>query len=107
MKLPIASEKLTIIVIGQPVPVIQYGGTEPKLSNDGRPLFRVPVLISGTGERVDPTSTITVAGPVPQLPNGSPVKVDGLTVSTWTVRDAQGRERHGITLRADRIDVRK
>lgn len=107
MKLPIASEKLSIIVIGDPVAVVQYGSTEPKLTKDGKPLFRVPVLISGTGERVDPSTTITVVGPLPQLPKGSPVRIDGLCVASWTIRDAQGRERTGITLRADRIEARK
>lgn len=99
MRLPIDASGLSAIVIGDPLPVLEYGTDKPKTDVEGRPLFRVPVLLSGTGERRDPTTTITVPGPLPQLGKGQPAEFDRLTISTWTVTNG-GRERSGVTLRA-------
>ena len=102
MRLPVDTSSLTLIVIGDPIPVLTYGTDDPKSDSDGRPLFRVPVLISGTGERRDPTTTVTVPGPLQDLSKGVAATCDGLTISTWTIRD-NGRERNGVTLRAQAI----
>jgi hypothetical protein len=98
---------MTILATGDPQPVRVFGTDEPRVDREGRPLFKVPVLLSGTGERVDPTTTITVPGPVQPLPRGAQVRVKNLTLSTWTVRGNDNRERSGVTLRADSIEAQR
>jgi hypothetical protein len=67
-------------------------------------MYRLPVLLSGTTDAVDPTTTVTLPGPIEGIAKGQTVRFQNLTLSTWTVRDASGRERHGVTLRADGIE---
>lgn len=104
MQVPVDANRMTIIATGEPQPVKVYGTEEQKTDRSGRPLFKVPVLLSGTGDRVDPTTTITVPGPVPTLPRGAQVRCKNLTLSTWTVRGNDNRERSGVTLRADSVE---
>jgi len=101
MKLPIDQQRISALVTGEPRPVLVYGSTEQRLDKNGNPLFKVPVLLSGTADVVDPTTTITVPGPLPAVAKGQLIEFENLTISTWTMRDANGRERHGVTLRAD------
>lgn len=105
MRPPIDVTKLTVLAIGEPRPVFDFGTENPKIGLDGKPIVRVPVLLVGTGERTDPTATITVTGDVAQIKSGATLRCQNLTVSTWSMRDNSGRERTGITLRADRLDV--
>lgn len=105
MRLPIDQTKITVLVIGDPRPVFNFGTTEPKLDKAGKPLFKVPVLISGTGDQTDPTTTITSSGDSTHLRSGQTLICSGLTISTWSLRDAQGRDRSGVTLRADELKV--
>lgn len=104
MQVPVDASRMTIIATGDPQPVNVYGTDEQKTDRSGRPLFKVPVLLSGTGERVDPSTTVTVPGPVPTLPRGAQVRFKNLTLSTWTVRGNDNRERSGVTLRADSVE---
>jgi len=103
MRLPIDTTRISILSIGEPRQVLEFGSNEPKLSQDGKPLYKVPVLLSGTGDRTDPTTTITTSGPLTEFQNGRPLRCTNLTLSTWTLRDDNGRERTGVTLRADAI----
>ena len=103
MRLPIDVAHLTVLVIGDPVPVTVFGTDTQRVTADGRPLFKVPVLLSGTGEKTDPTATLTLAGPLPALSKGVPCQLEGLTISTWTMRGTDGRDRSGTTLRAESI----
>jgi hypothetical protein len=105
MRLPVDTSRLTVLIIGDPVPATVYGTDTPRTTADGRPLFKVPVLLSGTGERTDPTTVLTVPGPLATLEKSVPCRVDGLTISTWTMRGQDGRERSGVTLRADSVDT--
>lgn len=105
MKLPIDQSRISALITGDPRPVLVYGTDEPRLDKEGRPLLRVPVLLSGTTDVVDPTTTVTIPGPVDALTKGQTVRFRNLTISTWVLRDADGRERHGITLRADGIET--
>jgi hypothetical protein len=105
MRLPIDVTKLTVLAIGEPRPVFEFGTEIPKTGSDGKPVVKVPVLLLGSGERTDPTATITVSGDVAQVKSGETLRCQNLTVSTWSMRDNSGRERTGITLRADRLDV--
>lgn len=105
MRLPIDVTKLTVLAIGEPRPVFEFGTENPKIGADGKPVVKVPVLLLGTGERTDPTATITVSGDVTEVKSGATLRCQNLTVSSWSMRDNSGRERTGITLRADRLDV--
>lgn len=105
MRLPIDVTKLTVLAIGEPRPVFEFGTENPKIGTDGKPVVKVPVLLLGTGERTDPTATITVSGDVTEVKSGATLRCQNLTVSSWSMRDNSGRERTGITLRADRLDV--
>jgi len=105
MRLPVDATKLTVLAIGEPRAVFEYGTETPKLDLEGKPVVRVPVLLIGTGERTDPTAAITVSSDVSQVKSGATLRCHNLTVSTWSMRDNTGRERTGITLRADRLEV--
>ena len=100
MLLPLDVNKLSIILIGDPIPQYVYGTKDLKKTPKGEVINKLPVLISGTGERQDPTTTITVAGSAPQFPKGSRVSAVGLTVMSWSMRGKDGVVRNGITLRA-------
>jgi hypothetical protein len=105
MRLPIDQTKLTVLVIGEPRPVLTYGTDVPKTSVDGRPLYKLPVLLSGTGDRIDPVTTVTIPGPLPEIQKGQTVRFQNLTISTWTVRTSKGDEIFGTTLRAEGIET--
>lgn len=105
MKLPIDQSRITALVTGDPKPVLIYGTSEPKTDKEGRPLFRIPVLLSGTSDTVDPTTSVTIPGPVASVAKGQTVRFRNLELVTWTVRDAAGRDRNGVTLRAEGIDT--
>ena len=105
MRLPIDTNKVSVLAIGDPRPVLDFGTENPKVSPDGKPVFKVPVLLLRTGDRTDPTTTITVSGDLSQVKSGLALRCKNLSASTWTLRDPSGRERSGITLRADSIEV--
>jgi hypothetical protein len=52
MRLPIDQSKITALVTGEARPVLVYGSNEARTDKDGRPLFRLPVLLSGTTDTV-------------------------------------------------------
>ena len=106
MRLPLDTNKLNVLAIGEPRPVLEFGTENAKFDATGKPLFKVPVLLSGTGDRTDPTSTIVSSGDSSQIKSGLALHCTNLSASTWTIRDANGRERSGVTLRADEIKVR-
>jgi hypothetical protein len=103
MRLPIDTNKLTIVVIGDVTPLFVFGTTNPRRNQQGQELFRVPVLISGTADREDPTAFISVPGPVPSLVKGAKVQVTGLTIANWSLRGTEGIQRQGISLKAETI----
>lgn len=105
MRLPIDITKMTVLVIGDAQSILIYGTETPKMTADGRPIYKLPVLLSGTGDRTDPTTTVTVSGPLPAIQKGQQIKFKNLSISTWILRDNSGRERHGSTLHADGIET--
>ena len=108
MRLPIDPTRATLLVIGNPEAKLEFGRLEQKLNKDGVPLWSVAVLISGTGERQDPTANVTVPSrESPQVSRGEVVTARNLFARTWTMRDGQGRERSGISFEADALDAVK
>ena len=59
MELPISTDKLNIILIGEASPVLVYGTSEHKKDREGKLLYKVPVLIQGTDNRKTPITSIT------------------------------------------------
>lgn len=104
MKLSIDQTRLNILIVGNPQPVLNYGTDIPKTTSDGRPLFKVPVLLSGTDDRTDPTTFVIVPGPV-TIQKGQSIKFKNLSISTWTMRDSNGKEKAGVTLRAEGVEA--
>jgi hypothetical protein len=108
MRLPIDPNRATLLIIGEPIAKLEFGRLEQKLNKDGVLLWTVAVLMSGTGERQDPTANITVASPErPQVAKGDAVVARNLFARTWTMRDNQGRERSGVSFEAEALDVVK
>jgi len=105
MLLPIDASKITIILIGDPIPQFVYGTKERRKNAQGQDIFKLPVLISGTTERQDPTTSITIAGTLPRLEKGSRLNCSGLTVSSWTMKGSDGQTRNGISLRANTVTM--
>jgi len=105
VELPIDTEKLNIIAIGEASPVMVFGTNEPKKNKEGQLVFKLPVLIQGTGDRQDPTTTITYYGDKIDLPKGSRVSAKGLTLLTWALRGTNGAMRSGTTLRAKSVSA--
>jgi hypothetical protein len=106
MRIPVDESKVQIIVIGLPTPTIDFTSKAPKFDGNGVPLFRVPVVLSGTGERMDPTVVITVASATPpSVKSGDVLVATNLVANTWSMRDDAGRERSGVSFRADRLEV--
>ena len=105
MRLPIDTTKVTVLAIGDPRPVLEFGTDTPKIDKAGKPLFKIPVLLSGTGDRTDPTTTITASGDLSSIKSGQQLHCTNLSASTWTLRDANGKDRSGLTLRADHVEA--
>ena len=103
MLFQIDTTNLNIILIGDPTPNNVYGTEEQKKDKKGRPLFKLPVLISGTGDRLDPTTSIIVAGPIPPLTKGQRLQFQNLSVMNWNMRGNDGQIRSGIVLKADSV----
>ena len=105
MELPLDGNKISIIVIGEALPVYVYGTNEIKRDAEGREVFKVPVLLQNTGSRQDPTTTITVSGDVKSLPKGQRVFATGLTIFSWSMKGRDGNMRNGVTLKAKSLSV--
>lgn len=106
MKLPVKTDSLTFTLIGDVLPVLDYETKQPKYDTNGQALYRVPVLVGGTGARFDAQVSVTVAGTVPALSRGR-VTFTNLTVTSWSLRGADGRERSGVSFRADAVEQAK
>jgi hypothetical protein len=103
MLLPVDTSKLSIIVIGDAIPQFVYGTKDRRKNAKGEDVFKIPVLISGTGDRQDPTTTITIAGEIPNLIKGTKIQFVGLTISSWNIKGNDGVTRNGVSLRAEGI----
>ena len=105
MLLPIDTVPLRFLLTGEPTAVLDYETRRPRTDTAGRPLLRAPVVVTGTGEKRAPAVEVTVPGPLAQVEQGSLVAFTGLTLGTWPVRGNDGRERTGVTLRAEAMDL--
>ena len=100
MKLPIDTGSVKFAAAGPVEPVLDYKTRAPKLDESGSALFAVPLFAVGTGIR--DSITVKVAGDVKGLSEFTLVKVTNLIATTWEVGN-----NHGVSFRADRIELLK
>lgn len=104
MLIPVDARNLNIIAIGDPIPQFVYGTNEKRKNKAGQEIYKLPVLISGSGERQDPTTTITIAGAI-NVNKGVRLTFTNLVVQTWSLKGNDGVLRNGITLKADGVQT--
>jgi hypothetical protein len=102
MNWPIDASKLTFL-FGKADPVVDFKTKAPAADRNGVPLYKVVLALltpEGEVERV----TVKVPGEPKGLAPQMPVRVEGLTVTTWSMNDKDsGSVRFGEALRAERI----
>ena len=108
MRIPVDTNTVRVLAIGAPTPVLDFNTKEARSDLNGVPLYKVPVVLSGTGERVDPTTSITVpAQTPPEIKSGDALTAIDLVANAWTFRDNTGKERSGVSFRALRLEKSK
>ena len=100
MRLPIDTSSIKFAAAGVAEPVLDFATKTQKTDENGMPLYAVPVFAAGGG--IKDSITIKVAGDVKGLSEFTLLKIIGLIGQTWEVGD-----NHGISFRAERIEVMK
>ena len=100
MRLPIDTSTIKFATVGPAEPVLDFATKAPKTDENGTPLYSVPVFAAGSG--IKDSITIKVSGDVKGLGEFTMVKITNLIAQTWEVGD-----NHGVSFRADRIEVLK
>ena len=100
MRLPIDTALLKFAAASPAQPVLDYETRSPKLDENGVALFNVPLFAAGGG--IQDSITVKVAGEPKGLIEFTIVKVTNLVASTWEVGT-----NHGVSFRADRIELAK
>ncbi len=100
MKLiPVDTSTLTFIHFGSVEPATAQDGKQ-RATQDGVPIWRVPVVVLAPGSKVPEGSNINVAAPVaPKLDNGAEVRFRGLRARLWTMNGSSG-----ISLTAEAVE---
>ena len=101
MRLPIDTSTVKFAAAGLAEPVLDFETKAPKTDENGVPLFNVPVFAAG-GPGIKDSITIKVAGEPKGLSEFTMVKITNLIAQTWEVGS-----NHGVSFRADRIEVLK
>jgi hypothetical protein len=100
MKLPIDTSAITFMMGGSPEPVKDFDTKQAKVNEDGEVLFSFPLV--AFGESGADLLTVKVPGaPAGGLKQGTPVKVEGLVASTWSM----DKGRSGVSFKASRIEA--
>jgi hypothetical protein len=97
MRLPIDTTQMSFKTAGDPRPVLDYETKEPRTDKDGQPLYSVRVFASG--EDVGQVIEVKIAGEPSGVRRNQDVKVAGLTVQPWTLKNGKS----GIAFRAVQI----
>jgi hypothetical protein len=100
---PLDVANLTIRTVGGPAgdprPVRDFNTGEPRTDKaTGLPLYEVRLSVSS--EHLDETITVRLAGEPADVRRYMPVKVTGLTVQPWQLKNGKS----GISFRAERIE---
>ena len=97
MRLPIDTNAMSFKTAGDPRPVLDLDTKQPRTDKDGNPLYAVRVFASG--EDVGQVIEIKVAGEPNGVRRNQDVRVAGLTVQPWTLKNGKS----GIAFRAATI----
>jgi hypothetical protein len=97
MRLPIDTSKMTFITAADPRPVLDFESRQPRVDGQGRPLFSVRVFASG--DEIGQVIEVKTAGEPAGVTRNMPVKVSGLTVQPWTLKNGKS----GVAYRAAAI----
>lgn len=98
MKLPIDTSSLDFIAVSIAEPLMDFDSKQQRVDADGKGAFAVSVVAIG-GQGAD-ILVVKLAGEPKGLALGAQVKVTGLVATTWQMGD-----RHGVSFRADKIEV--
>ena len=89
MSLPIDTSKVRFLTGDDVKPQIVYETGEQKTTRDGQPIYLVPVVAFPAGGAAE-ILPVKVLGQPKGLQPHSPVRVVGLEVRPWTMRDKTG-----------------
>ena len=98
MKLPIATDGVLFLCAGPAVPVVDFESRRPRADENGEPLSAIQLvgLFSDGAEVI----RVQLAGRVPELVVGAPVRVEALVANYWTMGDRSGVSFKAATLSA-------
>jgi hypothetical protein len=99
MRLPIDTNAMSFKTAGDPRPVLDFETREPRTDRDGQPLYSVRVFASG--EDIGQVIEIKVAGEPAGVRRNQDVRISGLTVQPWTLKNGKS----GIAFRAAAISA--
>lgn len=98
MRLPIDTSAMTFMAANGPDQVVDFDTRTPKVGNDGKSVFAVPLVVLGAeGAEV---ITVKVSGEPKGVAQGVAVRVVGLVATPWSIGD-----RAGVSFRAERIEA--
>jgi hypothetical protein len=98
LKLTIDTSDSKFATGGPPEPVLDFETRAQRVDELGRPLFNIRLFnISTSGHEA---LMVKVAGEPKGLGDYTPVRVVGLTATTWDMND-----RHGVSFKADAIEA--
>lgn len=98
MQLAVDLSTVRFAAAGQSRPHLDYTTKTQKLDDQGQPLYEVRLFVIGAG---DPEAiTVRVPGDQKSLAEFQPVRVHGLTATTWSMG-----ERSGVTFRATKVEA--
>jgi hypothetical protein len=100
IRLPIDTTSIKFAAAGPAEPVIDFATKAAKVDDNGVPVYTVPVFMAGSG--IKDSISIKVSGEVKGLSEFTLVKITNLIAQTWEVGT-----NHGVSFKADRIDVAK
>jgi len=98
MRLPIDTSHMTFLTAGDPRPVLDYETKEPRATKDGTPLYSVRVFASG--EDIGQVIEVKTAGEPTGVKRNMPVRMTGLTVQPWTLKNGKS----GVAYHATRVE---
>jgi hypothetical protein len=97
MRLPIDTSAMTFMAANGPDQVVDFDTRTPRIGNDGKPLFTVPLVVLGA-DGAD-VIAVKVSGEPKGVAQGVAVRVVGLVATPWSIG-----ERAGVSFRAERIE---
>jgi hypothetical protein len=98
-QVPVDTSTLTFIHFGSVEAATAQDGKQ-RTTQEGVPLWRIPVVVLTPGAKVPEGSNINVPAPqAPKLENGAEVKFRGLRARLWTMNGSSG-----LSLSADAVE---